>query len=802
MRELLTRNAMLERQVAELRGQIDTRGLTKLKTPRRPLDFTKYVELFFILRFTKRRVALKILYLGWDYCGLARQEITKCTIAEKLIEAFMNCRLIEESSDIRFAVCGRTDKGVSGFSQVVALTLRSNVHDGVGVIAPDDTSKLYPPKPEIDYVLIGNKNLPPDIRILSWSPVPLDFSPRRDCISRSYKYFFPAVDLDIECMRLAASKLIGHHDFRNFCSSQVANGVLNHERTIFKIEIFDSDADKTSLTLCLMCRRCQENRITKWRRVISIIALYNVYTLAEPLLFFEPEFENMNWQSSLDMFPDRRQEHYFAAISREAPSSKEFKRKSILERPTDDALEEKVRKVENRGKLRVARLTGHQVVCCSCVYSTMASAENIDQDIKIFYKKLFPCDLLCKWLSCGSKQPFETLSRREFSFSFAGDVYLRYQSFGDPASFRSELVRTCPNKIDIGAVYSAPPRLQRSLSSTTFVPEWKELVFDIDLTDYDDIRFCCGSANPNAKTAVCHRCWELAKCAVICLERALRCDFGFEHILWVYSGRRGVHCWVCDPVARHLDSAGRSAVAEYLTFVHSSDARKQKLKISSLPEPLLHPSVEAAADTLDSHFVKYCASQNLLNSHFPDRVKLMLQHLPPDLDSQRNVLFDQWANREEDNSDSTVKRWNTLKCFLQSEKRDNVIKDIILNTVYPRLDTNVTNGFGHLLKSPFCVHPKTGFICVPIDSHLIESFDPLTVPRLNELVSQLSQANTHNEVASQHLLAYKHTTLRPYVEFFERFVDRLSASMQLTSKSENDVDTTGIYGGIPSLEVV
>ncbi len=72
-------------------------------------------------------------------------------------------------------------------------------------------------------------------------------------------------------------------------------------------------------------------------------------------------------------------------------------------------------------------------------------------------------------------------------------------------------------------------------------------------------------------------------------------------------------------------------------------------------------------------------------------------------------------------------------------------RDVMFQLMYPRLDVNVSIGINHLLKSPFCVHPKTGRVCVPIDPAKIDEFDPFVVPQVQDLLSDLDQYEVENQ---------------------------------------------------------
>lgn len=292
-----------------------SRASSRAARPARDIDPSKY---------NTRFIALKFAYLGQRYNGYehANGNITPLpTIEEELYKALRKARLIfprttGEGEDLLesgdrllrpysidwegcdYSKCGRTDRGVSAFGQVVGVRVRSarpKEKKRTPVATPDTGAALSPDSnagaldgldinvsaleskedswddiaDELPYLQILNGVLPEDIRVLAWCPhPPLEFDARFSCRERRYRYFFtqPAFCpipgplgfvkrpgalsdskmregwLDIDAMREGANYFMGSHDFRNFCKVDASKQITNFVRKISHADIHVLDS--------------------------------------------------------------------------------------------------------------------------------------------------------------------------------------------------------------------------------------------------------------------------------------------------------------------------------------------------------------------------------------------------------------------------------------------------------------------------------------------------------------------------------------------------------------------------------
>ncbi|KMP05668.1 DNA primase small subunit [Coccidioides immitis RMSCC 3703] len=375
---------------------------------------------------------------------------------------------------------------------------------------------------------------------------------------------------------------------------------------------------------------------------------------------------------------------------------------------------------------------------------------------------------------------------------------------------RKDILRLNPSRFEIGPVYSTNPRDRKSLrKSSAFRPVSKELVFDIDLTDYDDIRTCCEKAN------ICPKCWAFVTMAIKVIDRALRDDFGFEHILWVYSGRRGAHAWVCDQRARNLTDERRKAIAGYLEVVRGG---AQSGKRVNLKRPL-HPHVERSRNILIPYFRSTILNnQDTFSSS--DQAARLLQFIPDK--SLKDALQKKWESAPSRGSSS---KWSDIDDVAKASGNQGLDtkalleakEDIILEYTYPRLDAEVSKKLIHLLKSPFVVHPGTGRVCVPIDVKRVEQFNPLEVPTVAELLDEINAWDMEHrpeatdtkmsagdeddgadgdDMKKRRLQDYEKTKLRPYIDYFRTFVASLNRDERASGKREREEDGAGEQGSM------
>ncbi|KAF9274811.1 hypothetical protein BGZ88_002771 [Linnemannia elongata] len=407
--------------------------------------------------------------------------------------------------------------------------------------------------------------------------------------------------------------------------------------------------------------------------------------------------------------------------------------------------------------------------------SSNADAGDIHQQLMLYYRHFFPFKPFFQWLNYDTvPKPSKSFLNREICWTLMDDTFIRFQSYRTLEEFKNDMIRLNPAKFDLGAIYNIRPKDRHMVRPAAFIPVAKEMVFDIDMTDYDEIRTCCKGAD------VCNKCWEFMTVAMKIIDVAMRDDFGFKHILWVYSGRRGIHCWVADERARKLNNDQRKAIVSYLEVIKGGMQQGRKVKLPNT----LHPSLSRSFETIQEHFRNLVfESQEILSE--PENWEKILTLIPDEGVQAR--IRQSW---EDSPNRAPSQKWAELLDTIGNEigqhsaKRqalENFPRDIMFQYTYPRLDDKVSTNINHLLKSPFCVHPKTGRVCVPIPIEGCEDFDPSSPPTVPQLVQELNRYDATHATSgddSNKLQDWQKTSLRKHVEYFERFLKGLSREMR------------------------
>lgn len=433
----------------------------------------------------------------------------------------------------------------------------------------------------------------------------------------------------------------------------------------------------------------------------------------------------------------------------------------------------------------------------SCAKNGPSLYKPSSSDMQFYYERLLPFKHIFKWLSHSPKATRD-FTMREFAYEFRLGAYQRYNSYSSVDEFKKSVVSANPTRFEVGAVYTVNPKERKNLPKSAMKPILKELVFDIDLTDYDEIRTCC------SKTDICKKCWRFIQVAAEIISVALREDFGFEHFVWVFSGRRGAHCWVSDRRARELDEAARKSIVEYMDVL-SNKTLKMGRMLLGIKKPY-HPHIERSFEIVKNQF-----SDIILQEQNPwatsagseenwDNVETLLSFLPDS--GLRTALKMKW--KDQASHSSSKQKWDDLGSVAQKVlKHQNQVmqltdakKEIIIYYMYPRLDVEVSKQVIHLLKSPFCVHPGTGNVCVPFDytrnlSDDMEDdaygFNPMNAPNLSQLQTEMDEWDTKRakgedtrdepiEVDGSEVKSvpdYTKTSLKPYVNYFASYVNSM-----------------------------
>ena len=213
-----------------------------------------------------------------------------------------------------------------------------------------------------------------------------------------------------------------------------------------------------------------------------------------------------------------------------------------------------------------------------------------------------------------------------------------------------------------------------------------------------------------------------------------------------------------------------------------------------------------AFEILEPLFVEYVLPETghgLLAS--ADQWEPLLETLPDAAHMIRDRMIETWSSSKGGRL-SPAEKWDELKQHLsavfgqntnvkraknvansEKERIESWPAEVVFRYTYPRLDINVSKMQNHLLKSPFCVHPKTGRVCVPIEADKIDDFDPFQVPTLPQLMKELDQFRDAEDETSKVRKDWQKTSLREYFEPFQKnFLDPMLKELRQKTREETE----------------
>lgn len=380
----------------------------------------------------------------------------------------------------------------------------------------------------------------------------------------------------------------------------------------------------------------------------------------------------------------------------------------------------------------------------------------MESALRHYYQYWFPVRSLCRLL--GREWAGEDLlPLRELCVETSDGFYLRWKSVATHEQMRSLITSNRTAKFHTGAVFNKPPSTKKKIAASgedadsALVPEQRELVFDIDATDYAMLDV------DKASVESCDRAWPVIAFGFRVVNHLMAKNFGFEHCLFVYSGMKGAHMSYCDKRACALEDEARAAIVKFL----QPESFSKFALISFLDSPdiartwhsLVRPFWtfvclnEAPGDGLAllSTLQKRQTFMATVDSRFLDGAAAAVD---PEADGLSFFLALETAASNSKYKDSNKK----------------VLRAAVLAYVWPRLDENVSKKRNHLSKSVFSIHAKTGRVCIPMSLKDALNFEPAGCLDCSHLIRGEDAVNLFKE------------NLNDSLSFFNSFIDTLGAS--------------------------